>query len=169
MMKNNSSVRQINEYRKLKKFIILKNNTILKYIKQYLSYKKNNKDQNVLSLFLIRLDMVIFLSGITSSLLEARQLISHKKVLVNDKIVDLNFFKLKINDTITIKIKTSINKLKKIKSYEKCPNWIKLIINNNIAEKIVLLRAPNQNDSNLILKINDILVIDFLSKNYGIK
>lgn len=159
--------KELNEYKKLKNFLSLSTKKILRYF--YSISLDKLGDKNILCFFLNRLDIILFLSKSVNSLSEARQLILHNKVLINNKIVNLKSVDLKVNDVISLSMNTSIIRRKNFIVFNECPNWIKVIIKNNLIKEIILIRLPNKNDSDVILKLNDILIVDFLSKKYGIK
>ena len=62
--------------------------------------------KNIFSLLERRLDVVIFRSGLTKTIPEARQLIKHRKVLVNSTPVTIPSFLLNPGDTISMKSET---------------------------------------------------------------
>ncbi len=70
---------------------------------------KKSKGSTALSLLLIldeRLDATIFRSGVVASVLAARQLVTHRHVRVNGKIVDKPGYRLKLHDIITFSDKS---------------------------------------------------------------
>ena len=50
-----------------------------------------------------RLDTILYRTGMVASIFEARQLISHKKILVNNKIINIRSFNLNINEVVMFK------------------------------------------------------------------
>ena len=50
-----------------------------------------------------RLDTVLYRSGFAISIFEARQLISHKKILVNGEVINRRSYLLKPNDILSVK------------------------------------------------------------------
>lgn len=99
-----------------------------KYVKRIskLSYLQSNKVNNVYNskMFFIkylenRLDVILFRSCFVLSIRNARQLISHKHVLINNKVIKKSSFLLKKGDKITFNPK--IHKL--IKYYSAFSNF----------------------------------------------
>lgn len=73
-------------------------------------YKKADKMQgqtgaNLMTLLETRLDNVIFRMGLARTRREARQIVDHKHVLVNGKVVNIPSYLVKAGDTIEIKEK----------------------------------------------------------------
>ena len=68
-----------------------------------MSYRKRG---DIVSNFMIllesRLDTMLYRTGIVRSIFEARQLISHKKVLVNNDIVNIRSYNLKHSDVLSL-------------------------------------------------------------------
>lgn len=62
--------------------------------------------KNVFSLLETRLDVVLYRTGLTKTLAEARQLIKHKKIRVNENIVNVPSFLLNPGDIISLTPKT---------------------------------------------------------------
>ena len=67
------------------------------------SYRKRG---DIVSNFMIslesRIDTVLYRTGMVSSIFEARQLISHKKILVNNEIVNIRSYTLKNSDILSL-------------------------------------------------------------------
>lgn len=66
---------------------------------------------NFISLLEKRIDTILYRSGCISSIFEARQLISHRKILINNNIVNIRSYILKSNDILsfnnTLNLKSS--------------------------------------------------------------
>ncbi len=65
--------------------------------------------ENLIKLLESRLDNVVFRIGIAPSRPAARQLVSHKHILVNDEIVNIPSYRVKPGDTISFKDKSAAN------------------------------------------------------------
>ena len=65
--------------------------------------RKGNTGANLLGLLESRLDNVVYRMGFGSTRAEARQLVSHQSVMVNDKVVDIASYQVKTGDTITLR------------------------------------------------------------------
>ena len=77
---------------------------------------KSNFDKNLISILESKLDIVLVKMGFVRSIFEAKQLINHNKVLVNNKIVNRSLFFLKNNDVISIKQKYSLLQKKTVQN-----------------------------------------------------
>jgi small subunit ribosomal protein S4 len=67
--------------------------------------QKGATGENLMSLLERRLDNVVYRMGFASTRAEARQLVTHKAILVNDKIVNVPSFLVNPGDTITVRQK----------------------------------------------------------------
>lgn len=65
--------------------------------------KKGVTGENLLQLLEARLDNTVYRLGIASSRRAARQLVSHKHIMVNDKVVNVPSFTLRPGDTVSIR------------------------------------------------------------------
>lgn len=114
--------------------------------------------ENLLTLVERRLDNVVYVSGLCLSRSHAKEIISHKNVLVNGKILNISSYLVKIGDIITIKPKI-IEKIGDTFKYAdkdfKAPEWIDLDKSKSSA-KIIALPIIDQNhngiDVNLIIE-----------------
>jgi ribosomal protein S4 len=77
------------------------NNFVEKIEKKTRNKWRLSKTSSLVALIERRLDIVLFRIGFSSTLSQARQLISHRKVLVNNTIVTSPFFILKKGDIIS--------------------------------------------------------------------
>ncbi|SMN10697.1 SSU ribosomal protein S4p (S9e) [uncultured Candidatus Thioglobus sp.] len=69
------------------------------------SQKKGSTGENLLSLLECRLDNVVYRMGFGATRAEARQLVSHKAILVNGSIVNIPSYQVSANDEIEIRAK----------------------------------------------------------------
>ncbi len=73
-------------------------------------YKKasrmnGNTGENLLQLLEARLDNVVYRMGFGSTRMEARQLVSHKAITVNDQIVNIPSYQVKPSDVVAVREK----------------------------------------------------------------
>jgi len=97
---------QLKERKKLSLFY---GNLTQKQILNLFNKVKKNKGyfaKNVFSLLERRLDVILYRTGLTKTIAEARQLIRHKKILVNQKIINVPSLLLNPGDFISITKKT---------------------------------------------------------------
>ncbi len=128
------------------------------------SKKKGLTGTNLLLLLETRLDNVVYLLGLSSSRAQARQLVTHGKVLVNNHKVDIPSYQLKINDEITVSGKAKenvhIKKAMEDKSRQTLPSWL-TFDSTNLVGKIVNFPAREEMSYN---QINEQLVVEFYSR-----
>ena len=67
--------------------------------------RKGNTGSNLLTILESRLDNVVYRMGFGSTRAEARQLVSHQAVMVNDKVVNIASYQVKTGDTIALRDK----------------------------------------------------------------
>ncbi|KAF3980862.1 MAG: 30S ribosomal protein S4 [Methylococcales symbiont of Hymedesmia sp. n. MRB-2018] len=68
--------------------------------------KKGATGVNLLNLLESRLDNVVYRMGYASTRAEARQLVSHKSIVVNDQITNIPSFQISVGDEIKIREKS---------------------------------------------------------------
>ncbi len=71
--------------------------------------KKGVTGENLIKLLEARLDNTVFRMGIAPSRPSARQLVSHKHVMVNGEVVNVPYYQLKPGDVIALKEKSKDN------------------------------------------------------------
>ncbi|MDH3003727.1 MAG: 30S ribosomal protein S4 [Candidatus Shikimatogenerans sp. JK-2022] len=130
-------------------------------------FKKLNKKKGIIGDLLIqkcetRLDNVVFRIGFAISRFSARQLVTHKHIIVNNKIVNIPSYNINIGDIITIKdkMKKNINIINSLNNSKNVKNsWLKLDDKLMIAECV---RLPNISD--IDYSVNTQLIVEFYSK-----
>tara|TARA_Y100001970_G_scaffold208785_2_gene254516 strand:- start:1711 stop:2334 length:624 start_codon:yes stop_codon:yes gene_type:complete len=125
--------------------------------------KKGVTGDNLLQMLESRLDNVVYRMGFASTRAEARQLVNHKAILVNDSKVNIPSFQLNPGDTISLTNKAqSQNRVKQsleiAKNREEC-DWVE--VNESIFSG-VYKTIPER--SSLDLDINENLIIELYSK-----
>jgi small subunit ribosomal protein S4 len=93
---------QLEEKQKLKIHYALKEKQLLRLVKTA-KKAKSQWCEALINLLEKRLDNFIFKGGFAQSIATARQLISHGKILVNDKKVDIRSYTLKTSDVVSLK------------------------------------------------------------------
>ena len=92
---------QLREKQKVKRIYGLLERQFRNYYKKA-STKKGNTGENLLQLLETRLDNVVYRMGFAVTRPQARQLVSHKGVLVNGKAVNLPSYQVKAGDSIAL-------------------------------------------------------------------
>ena len=67
---------------------------------------KGNTGENLLFLLESRLDNVVYRMGFGSTRLEARQLVSHKSIVVNGQVVNIASYQVKPGDVVSVREKS---------------------------------------------------------------
>nr|AEX10188.1 ribosomal protein S4 [California macrophylla] len=124
---------------------------------------KGPTGQVLLQLLEMRLDNTLFRLGMASTIPQARQLVNHRHILVNGRIVDIPSYRCKPRDIITArekeKSRTLIQNYLDSSSHKELPNHLtthplqyKGLVNQIIDSKWVGL------------KINELLVVEYYSR-----
>ncbi len=134
-------------------------------LKRYFEIARRQKGlvgENLLKLLERRLDNVVYQIGWVSSRKAARQLISHKHIMVNEKLVNIPSYLVKIGDKIKLReyLRENIyvEKSLDIKG-NKIPSWIKYYPEEFTAEIISL---PSKEE--ISFPVNETLIVEFYSR-----
>jgi len=125
--------------------------------------QKGATGQNLLNLLESRLDNVVYRMGYASTRAEARQLVSHKAVLVNDQLTNIPSYQVQAGDVVSIREKSRkqqrvIDALSVMEQYG-FPGWVEV----NIKEMIGTFKSlPDRAD--LGADMNEQLVVELYSK-----
>ncbi len=124
---------------------------------------KGSTGENLLSLLETRLDNVVYRSGFGATRAEARQLVNHKSITVNNQIVNIPSYVVKPNDVIAIREKakkqTRIADSLNMAKQKGIADWISLDENKLEA---TFKNVPERTD--LPPDINEQLVVELYSK-----
>nr|YP_009240373.1 30S ribosomal protein S4 [Gymnochlora stellata]BAU62507.1 30S ribosomal protein S4 [Gymnochlora stellata] len=131
-------------------------NELIKYVT--LSRKrKGNTGSVLLELLEMRLDTIIYRSGITKTIVEARQLVNHGHVFVNNVKVTIPGYSCSISDKIILKTSLIEESQKELEN-----NISHLLVNNN-NNILTITITNNPNISILGFTINVLLVLEYYS------
>jgi len=153
---------QLREKQKVKKIYGILEKQFRKYF-QTASRSKGITGSKLLELLERRLDNVIFRACFAASRPEARQMVMHGHVLVNNKKVDIPSYSIKTGDIIAIKPKEET--IKRVKeSAEKLkdrgfPGWIEV---DKEGFKTKITRLPERSD--MAADIKEQLIVELYSK-----
>ena len=117
---------------------------------------------NLLQLLELRLDNVVYRSGLAASRAQARQLVCHGLMTVNGKKVDIPSYTVKQGDVIGVKSTKkdiAIFKAAKEGSGRVVPKWITTDLENLTATVAAL---PQRDDVDLTLQEN--MIVEFYSR-----
>lgn len=137
--------------------------------KQFRSYYKEAArlkgatGENLLRLLESRLDNVVYRSGFGSTRAEARQLVSHKSILVNGAIVNIPSYQVKPGDTVSLREKAKkqlrVQSALALASHRGDAEWIEV---NTEKLEAVFKTLPDRQD--LSSEINENLIVELYSK-----
>jgi small subunit ribosomal protein S4 len=124
---------------------------------------KGNTGENLLQLLEQRLDNVVYRMGFASTRAEARQLVSHKAIVVNGKVVNIPSFNVKAEDVVAVREKAKkqariVAALELADQREK-PTWLEV---DNTKMEGTFKRVPERTD--LSAEINEQLIVELYSK-----
>ncbi len=125
---------------------------------------KGNTGENLLNLLECRLDNVVYRMGFGSTRAESRQLVSHRSILVNDRVVNIPSYQVSPEDKISVREKAK--KQQRIQTavglYQNRPvqcSWIE--VDTDKLEG-VFKAVPERAD--LPSEINEQLIVEYYSK-----
>lgn len=125
--------------------------------------RKGSTGENLLQILECRLDNVVYRMGFGATRNEARQLVSHKAILVNDKTVNIASYQVSPADKISVreKSKKQLRILDAVNVAEQygIPEWLE--VNTKMLEG-VFKSVPERSD--LPAEINEQLVVELYSK-----
>jgi small subunit ribosomal protein S4 len=124
---------------------------------------KGNTGENLLQLLEQRLDNVVYRIGFASTRAEARQLVSHKAILVNGKVVNVPSFNVSADDVVSVREKAKkqarITAALELADQREKPTWIEV---DNKKMEGTFKRVPERTD--LSADINEQLIVELYSK-----
>ena len=95
---------QLREKQKVKRMYGVLERQFRRYFEEA-ERRKGNTGSNLLTILESRLDNVVYRMGFGSTRAEARQLVSHQAVMVNDKVVNISSYQVKTGDKVTLRDK----------------------------------------------------------------
>ena len=95
---------QLREKQKVKRMYGVLERQFRRYFEEA-ERRKGNTGANLLTILESRLDNVVYRMGFGSTRAEARQLVSHQAITVNDKVVNIASYQVKTGDKITLRDK----------------------------------------------------------------
>ena len=118
---------------------------------------------NLMQLLELRLDNIVFRLGFARTRREARQVVTHRHVLVNGKIVNIPSYKVSVGDVIEIKEKSkSLQRFKDITEANagvSVPAWLEGDF-EKLSGKVIQIPLREQID----VPVNETLIVELYSK-----
>nr|YP_009942354.1 ribosomal protein S4 [Tropaeolum pentaphyllum]QOC71523.1 ribosomal protein S4 [Tropaeolum pentaphyllum] len=153
---------RLEEKQKLRFHYGLTERQLLKYVR-IAGKAKGSTGQVLLQLLEMRLDNILFRLGMALTIPQARQLINHRHILVNGRIVDIPSYRCKSRDIITVRDEQ--------KSRALIPNFLDSSAHEELPKHLTLHTFQYEGLVNQIidrkwvgLKINELLVVEYYSR-----
>lgn len=125
--------------------------------------RKGNTGETLLQLLESRLDNVVYRLGFASTRAEARQLVSHKAIVVNGGVVNIPSYQVKVGDVVSVREKAKkqvrIAEALSLAEQSGFPMWISVD-----AKKMEgsLKTLPDRSDFNQ--EVNESLIVELYSR-----
>ena len=124
---------------------------------------KGNTGENLLVLLEGRLDNVVYRMGFAAIRAEARQLVSHKAIVVNGRVVNIPSFQVSVDDVVAVREKSKkqarIKASLELAEQKEKPTWLEV---DAAKMEGVFKRVPERSD--LSADINEHLIVELYSK-----
>ncbi|MBW8191711.1 30S ribosomal protein S4 [Neiella marina] len=137
--------------------------------KQFRNYYKKaaritgNTGENLLVLLEGRLDNVVYRMGYAATRAEARQLVSHKGIVVNGSVVNIPSFQVSVEDVVAVREKAKnqarIKAALELAEQREKPTWLEVE-----ASKMEGVFKRNPERADLSADINEQLIVELYSK-----
>ncbi len=125
--------------------------------------RKGSTGVNLLQLLESRLDNVVYRMGFGSTRAEARQLVSHKGIVVNGEVVNIASYMVKAGDTVAVreKAKKQLRVTESFKLAESIglPAWVAV---DGTKLEGVFKKAPDRDEFGA--EINESLIVELYSR-----
>lgn len=153
---------RLEEKQKLKFNYGLTESQLFRYVKEA-RRRKGVTGLILLQLLEMRLDTLCFTLGFATSMAQARQLVNHGHITVNNKVINIPSFQCRLNDTISVKEKSSSKNLidTNLKNNPRSEIPANLKFDSN-SLKATVLDYCNRED--IRLQLDELLVIEYYSR-----
>ena len=153
---------QLREKQKVKRMYGILEKQFRRYFEEA-DRRKGNTGANLLGLLESRLDNVVYRMGFGSTRAEARQLVSHKAMLVNGKSVNIPSYMVKVGDVIAVREKSAkqnrIAEALQLAQQVGMPAWVE--VNADKAEGV--FKAVPDRDQ-FAADVNESLIVELYSR-----
>ena len=153
---------QLREKQKVRRIYGILEKQFRKYYREA-ARQKGNTGENLLQLLEGRLDNVVYRMGFGATRAECRQLVSHKAIVVNGRVVNIPSYQVSPEDVVTVREKAKkqarIKAALDLSTQREKPTWVEVD-----ADKMegVYKRLPERSD--LSADINEQLIVELYSK-----
>ena len=153
---------QLREKQKLRRMYGVLERQFHNYYKRA-AQQKGSTGENLLKILEGRLDNVAYRMGFATTRSEARQLVSHKSILVNGKVVNIPSYQVSPGDEISIREKARkqlrVQNALQLAGEAGYPGWLEV---DQTKMSGVLKQLPERDD--ILPDINENLVVELYSK-----
>ncbi len=153
---------QLREKQKLRRMYGVLERQFRNYYKKA-SKVKGSTGENLLRMLEARLDNVVYRMGFASTRAEARQLVSHRGIVVNDRIVNIPSYQLKAGDKVAVRERARgqlrIQAALDIAGQVGFPEWVEV---DDKKMEGTLKALPERDE--ILPEINENLVVELYSK-----
>jgi small subunit ribosomal protein S4 len=152
----------LREKQKLKRMYFISERQFKRYFNEA-QRQTGNTGENLLVLLETRLDNIVYSAGWATSRSQSRQFITHGKIFVNNKKVNIPSYNVLVNDIISVKNNDKSKKLVKtwteIARREQMPTWFKV---KEEPQQIEVIQKPKRAD--IAVPVNELLIVEFASR-----
>jgi small subunit ribosomal protein S4 len=153
---------RLEEKQKLKYNYGLTENQLFRYVKEA-RRRRGVTGLILLQLLEMRLDTLCFALGFAKTIAQARQLVNHGHITINNKVVSIPSFQCRLNDIISVKnqssSKTLVENNLKNNQVSQIPNHLKF---DSTKVEATVLDYCDRND--ISLQLDELLVIEYYSR-----
>jgi small subunit ribosomal protein S4 len=153
---------QLREKQKVKRMYGVMERQFRRYFEEA-DRRRGNTGANLLSILEARLDNVVYRMGFASTRAEARQLVSHKAILINGKAVNIPSMLVKTGDVISVREKSKkqvrISEALQLAGQIGFPAWVE--VNADKAEG-TFKKVPDRDEFGS--DINESLIVELYSR-----
>jgi len=153
---------QLREKQKVRRMYGVLENQFRRYYVEA-ARRKGNTGSNLLQLLECRLDNVIYRIGLGATRAEARQLVSHKGILVNNKTCNIPSYSVKKGDVVAVRDKAKkqlrIQNALELAKQREAVSWIEI---DEMKFEGIFKNLPDR--AELSTDINEQLIVELYSK-----
>ena len=153
---------QLREKQKVRRIYGILEKQFRKYYREA-ARQKGNTGENLLQLLEGRLDNVVYRMGFGATRAECRQLVSHKAIVVNGRVVNIPSYQVSPEDVVTVREKAKkqarIKAALDLATQREKPTWVEV---DSGKMEGVYKRLPERSD--LSADINEQLIVELYSK-----
>ena len=153
---------QLREKQKLRRMYGVLERQFANYYREA-ARRSGSTGENLLKLLECRLDNVVYRMGFASTRAEARQLVSHKAIAVNDQVVTIPSYQCRPGDVVQVREKARkqlrIQSALAMAQQVGLPEWLEV---NEKEMRGVFKSVPSRDD--ILPDINENLVVELYSK-----